>query len=114
MEKVQKLAVLLSVPIIIGAAVIIGLVAPTAYLNLCQLKVKEISNQLYVMEGGKEEFLRSLNQENLSNEVQKELRNLNSVIEQCPELGSSTINNSQFALSKQHDNNSNSNLVIKA
>lgn len=96
MEKVQKLVLLLSIPIIIATAVIIGLVAPTAYLNLCKLKVNEILNQIYEMEGGKEEFLRSLNQENLSNEVQKELRNLNSVIAQCPELGSSYIDDTQF------------------
>ena len=107
MEKVQKLALMLSVPIIIGAAVIIGLVAPSAYLNLCQLKANEISNQIYVMEGGKEEFLRSLNQENLSNEVQKELQNLNSVIAQCPELGSSTIYDTQLAPLEQHSNNNN-------
>ena len=61
---------------------------------------------------GKEEFLRSLNQGNLSNEVQKELRNLDSVIAQCPELGSSAINDSQFALSEKWNNN-NSNLVIQ-
>lgn len=106
MEKVQKLLLLLSIPIIIGTGVIIGLVAPTAYLNLCKLKVNEISNQIYVMEGGKGEFLRSLNQENLSNEVQKELRNLNSVIAQCPELGSSSIDESQLPLSEGLGNNS--------
>lgn len=114
MEKFQKLALILSVPIIIGTAVIIGFIAPSAYLDLCKIKVNEISNQIYIMEGGKEEFLRSLNQGNLSNEVQKELRNLDSVIAQCPELGSSAINDSQFALSeKWNNNNNNSNLVIQ-
>lgn len=114
MEKFQKLALILSVPIIIGTAVIIGFIAPSAYLDLCKIKVNEISNQIYIMEGGKEEFLRSLNQGNLSNEVQKELRNLDSVIAQCQELGSSAINDSQFALSeKWNNNNNNSNLVIQ-
>ena len=101
MNRSQKIALLLSVPIIIGTAVIIGLVAPTAYLNLCKLKVNEISNQIYMMEGGEEEFLRSLNQQDLSNEVQKELQNLNSVIAQCPELRSYSNNDSQFGLVEQ-------------
>ncbi|HEU5120763.1 MAG TPA: hypothetical protein VFT71_07220 [Candidatus Nitrosocosmicus sp.] len=107
MNRGQKMAILLSVPIIIGTAVIIGLVAPTAYLNLCKLKVNEISNQIYILEGGEEEFLRSLNQQNLSNEVQKELQNLNSVIAQCPELRSYTNNDSRFGLIEQQSNNSN-------
>ena len=101
------MAILLSIPIIIGTAVIIGLVAPTAYLNLCKLKVNEISNQIYMMEGGEEEFLRSLNQQDLSNEVQKEIQNLNSVIAQCPELRSYSNNDSQFGLVEQQSNNSN-------
>ena len=101
------MAILLSVPIIIGTAVIIGLVAPTAYLNLCKLKVNEISNQIYMMEGGQKEFLSSLNQQNLSIEVQKELQNLNSVIAQCPELRLYSNNDSRFGLIKQQSNNSN-------
>jgi hypothetical protein len=107
MNRGQKMAILLSIPIIIGTAVIIGLVAPTAYLNLCKLKVNEISNQIYMMEGGEEEFLRSLNKQDLSNEVQKELQNLNSVIAQCPELRSYSNNDSQFGLVEQQSNNSN-------
>ena len=107
MSRSQKMAILLSIPIIIGSAVIIGLVAPTAYINLCKLKANEISNQMYAMEGGREEFLRSLNQQELSNEVQKELQTLNSVISQCPELGSHFINDSRFGLEKSQSNNSN-------
>lgn len=101
------MAILLSVPIIIVTAMVIGLVSPTAYLNLCKLKVTEISNQIYMMGGGKDEFLRSLTQQNLSNEIQKELQNLNSVIAQCPELRTYSNNDSSLGLVEQQSYNSN-------
>lgn len=106
MIRSQKIAILLAIPIIIGSAVIIGLVAPAAYLDLCKLRANETLNQMYVMEGGKEEFLRSWDQQNLSNKVQKELRTLNSIIAQCPELGSYSINDSRFGLVEQETKDS--------
>jgi hypothetical protein len=96
MERNTRNILLLFIPITIGTAVIIGLVAPAAYFDLCRQKANDISNKIYIMEGGKEEFLRSWDYQNLSSEVQKELRNLNSVVTQCPELGSLSINDSQF------------------
>ncbi|HYF99984.1 MAG TPA: hypothetical protein VD815_07825 [Candidatus Saccharimonadales bacterium] len=108
MERSRKIILSLFIPIVIGTAAIIGLVAPAAYHDLCEQKANEISNRIYGMEGGKEEFLRSLNYQNFSSEVNKELQNLNMVLTQCPELGTLSISDSQFYFRDQEaiDNSS--------
>lgn len=108
MERSRKIILSLFIPIVIGTAAIIGLVAPAAYHDLCKQKANEISNRIYEMEGGKEEFLRSWDYQNFSNEVEIELQNLNVVLTQCPELGTLSINDSQFYFRNQEtiDNSS--------
>ncbi|VFJ14304.1 conserved protein of unknown function [Candidatus Nitrosocosmicus franklandus] len=108
----RKKVVLLSIFIVIASAVIIGLLAPSAYLNLCKQKADEIADQLYAIEGGRDEFPGSLKQQNLSSEAQKELQTLNSVIAQCHELEADYVDGSLFGLKESQINNNNNNDTI--
>ena len=88
MNKGQKVITIASIAAIITTAVIIGLVSPSAYTEQCKQKARELANNLYKAEGGKQDLLRSLEQGSLSASAQKDLRNLENVVERCPELKS--------------------------
>ncbi len=86
MEKGQKIIILISIVIIGITAVVIAAISPYAFEEQCKQKAKEILNNLYSIEGGKEAFLRSNSQGLLSSEGKGDLQNLKNVISQCPNL----------------------------
>jgi len=88
MEKGQKIIVLVSMAIIGITAIAIAALSPGAFEDQCKQEAKEILNNLFSIEGGKEEFLKSNSQGLLSNEGQEGLQNLENVLSQCPGLKS--------------------------
>ena len=82
MEKGQKIIILASISIIGITAVAIAALSLGAFDEQCKQKAKEILNNLYSIEGGKEEFLRSSSQVLLSNGGQEGLQNLENVLEE--------------------------------
>jgi hypothetical protein len=96
MEKSQKIIIVLSIPIIIVATMIVGLYAPFAFEEQCKQKTSEIINNLYTLEGNKENFLESYENGILSNRSQVELQKLDMVLRNCPELKSISTNESEF------------------
>jgi hypothetical protein len=88
MEKGQKLIILASTVIIGITAIAIAALSPGAFDEQCKQKAKEILDNLYSIEGGKEEFLRSNSQGLLSSAGQEGLQNLENVQSQCPVLKS--------------------------
>lgn len=95
MEKSQKIIIVLSVPIIIVTAGIVGLYAPIAFEEQCKQKASEIINNLYALEGNEENFLESYENGILSNQSQVELQKLDMVLSNCPELKSISTNESE-------------------
>jgi hypothetical protein len=96
MEKSQKIIIVLSVPIIIVTTVIVGLYAPFAFEEQCKQKTREIINNLYTLEGNKENFLEYYENGILSNRSQVELQKLDMVLRNCPELKSISTNESEY------------------
>ncbi len=88
MEKGQKITILASIAIIGITAIAIAALSPGAYEEQCKQKAKEILNNLYSIEGGKEGFLKSNSQGLLSNEGRESLKNLENILSQCPVLKS--------------------------
>ncbi len=88
MEKGQKIIILASIAIIGITAIAIAALSPGAFEEQCKQKAKEILNNLYSIEGGKEEFLKSNSQGLLSNEGRESLQNLENILSQCPVLKS--------------------------
>ncbi len=88
MEKGQKIIIMASIAIIAITAIAIAALSPGAFDDQCKQKAKEILNNLYSIEGGKEEFLKSNSQGLLSNGGQDGLQNLEKVLSQCPVLKS--------------------------
>ena len=88
MEKGQKIIILATIAIISITAIAIASLSPGAFEEQCKQKAKEILNNLYSIEGGKEEFLKSNSQGLLLNEGQEDLQNFENVLSQCPVLKS--------------------------
>lgn len=88
MEKGQKIIILASIAMICITAIAIAALSPGAFEDQCKQKAKEILNNLYSIEGGKDDFLKSNSQGLLSNEVREGLQNLENVLSQCPVLKS--------------------------
>jgi hypothetical protein len=88
MEKSQKVIIVLSIPIIIVTAVIVGLITPSAFKEQCEQKAGEIINNLFALEGNKENFLVSYEKGTISNRSQAELQKLDMVFSNCPDLKS--------------------------
>ena len=99
MEKSQKIIILLSIPIIIVTAVVVGLIAPFAFEEQCKQKASEIKNNLFALEGNKENFLASYEKGTISNRSQSELQKLDMVISNCPELKSISTKESEYDIS---------------
>ena len=88
MEKGQKIIILASIAMICITAIAIAALLPGAFEDQCKQKAKEILNNLYSIEGGKDDFLKSNSQGLLSNEGREGLQNLENVLSQCPVLKS--------------------------
>ncbi len=88
MEKGQQIIVLASIAIISIIAIAIAALSPGAFEEQCKHKAKEMLYNLYSIEGGKEEFLKSNRQGLLSNGGQEGLQNFENVLSQCPVLKS--------------------------
>jgi hypothetical protein len=88
MEKGQKIIILASIAIIGITTIAISALSPGAFEEQCKQKAKEILNNLYSIEEGKEEFIISNSRGLLSNEGQEGLQNLENVVSQCPVLES--------------------------
>ena len=99
MEKSQKIIIVLSIPIIIVTAVVVGLIAPFAFEEQCKQKVSEIMNNLFALEGNKENFLASYEKGTISNPSQLELQKLDMVFSNCPDLKSISTNESEYNIS---------------
>lgn len=99
MEKNQKIIIILSIPIIIVTAAVVGLVAPFAFKEQCKQKANEILNNLYALEGNKENFLGSYEKGTISNQSQVELQKLDMVLSNCPELKSISTKGSEYDIS---------------
>lgn len=99
MEKNQKIIIILSIPIIIVTAVVVGLVAPFAFEEQCKQMASEILNNLYALEGNKENFLGSYEKGTISNRSQVELQKLDMVLSNCPELKSISTKGSEYDIS---------------
>jgi len=99
MEKSQKIIIVLSIPIIIITAVVVGLIAPFAFEEQCKQKASEIKNNLFALEGNKENFLASYEKGTISNRSQSELQKLDMVISNCPELKSISTKESEYDIS---------------
>lgn len=96
MEKSLKIIIYLSLPIIIVTAIVVGLYSPYAYVKQCKQQATQLLDKMYKLEGGKEEFVRSYNDQKLSGSTQEELQKLNGVLKQCPELGPLSMDNLSF------------------
>ena len=79
MEKGQKIIILASIAMICITAIAIAALSPGAFEDQCKQKTKEILNNLYSIEGGKDDFLQSNSQGLLSNEGREGLQNLENV-----------------------------------
>lgn len=101
MEKSLKIVIFLSIPVIVITAIITGIYAPSAYVQQCRQQVNRIVTDLYDSEGGKDEFTKDYDNQNLSVDSQKTLQKLSTVINQCPELQSLPTNNSDFGYNSQ-------------
>ena len=88
MEKGQKIIILASIAMICITAIAIAALSPGAFEDQCKQKAKEILNNLYSIEGGKDDFLKSNSQGLLSNEGREGLQNLENVLSQCSVLKS--------------------------
>lgn len=99
MEKSQKIIIVLSIPIIIVTAAVIGLIAPFAFEEQCKQKASEIMNNLFALEGNKENFLASYEKGTISNLSQSELQKLDMVFSNCPDLKSISTNESEYNIS---------------
>ncbi len=99
MEKSQKIIIVLSIPIIIITAVVVGLIAPFAFEEQCKQKASEIKNNLFALEGNKENFLASYEKGTISNRSQAELQKLDMVLSNCPELKSISTKESEYDIS---------------
>lgn len=99
MEKSQKIIMVLSIPIIIVTTVVVGLFAPFAFEEQCKQKASEIINNLFALEGNKENFLASYEKETISNRSQAELQKLDMVLSNCPELKSISTKESEYDIS---------------
>jgi len=99
MEKNQKIIIILSIPIIIVTAVVVGLVAPFAFKEQCKQKASEILNNLYALEGSKENFLGSYEKGTISNQSHAELQKLDMILSNCPELKSISTKGSEYVIS---------------
>jgi uncharacterized membrane protein YraQ (UPF0718 family) len=99
MEKSQKIIIVLSIPIIIVTAVVVGLIAPFAFEEHCKQKASEIINNLFALEGNKENFLASYEKWTISNRSQVELQKLDLVFSNCPELKSISTKESTYDVS---------------
>ena len=99
MEKSQKIIIVLSIPIIIVTAVVVGLIAPFAFEEQCKQKASEIINNLFALEGNKENFLASYEKGTISNRSQGELQKLDMVLSNCPELKSISTKESEYDIS---------------
>jgi hypothetical protein len=88
MEKGQKIIILASIAMICITAIAIAALSPGAFEDQCKQKAKEILNNLYSIEGGKDDFLKSNSPDLLSNEGREGLQNLENVLSQCPVLKS--------------------------
>lgn len=90
MEKSIKIIIVLSIPIIIIITAVVGLLAPSAFEEQCKQKASEIINNLYALEGNKENFRTSYENGTTSNRSQEELQKLDMILNNCPELKSMT------------------------
>jgi|SRR5688572_4909483 hypothetical protein len=99
MEKSQKVIMVLSIPIIIVTTVVVGLFAPFAFEEQCKQKASEIINNLFALEGNKENFLASYESGTISNRSQGELQKLDMVLSNCPELKSINTKESEYNIS---------------
>ncbi len=88
MEKGQKIIILASIAIIGITAIAVAALSPGAFEEQCKQNARGILDNLYSIEGGKEEFLKSNSQGLLSNEGREGLQSLENVLSQCPVLKS--------------------------
>lgn len=86
MEKDIKIVILLSIAVVIVTMIIIIILAPGSYEEQCKQKSKMALDNLISLSGGKIAFLKSFNDNALSNEAQKELKYLKNILNQCPSL----------------------------
>lgn len=96
MEKSIKIIIYLSLPIIIVTSIVIGLYSPYAYVKQCKQQAIYLLDKMYKLEGGKDEFVRSYNDQKLLGSTQEELQKLNGVLKQCPELRPLSMDNLGF------------------
>ena len=80
MEKGQKIIILASIAMIGITAMAIAALSPGAFDEHCKHEAKKILDDLYSIEGGKDEFLTSNSQGMLSNRGQEGLQNLKNVL----------------------------------
>ena len=99
MEKNQKIIMVLSIPIIIVTAVVVGLITPFAFEEQCKQKAAEIINNLFILEGNKENFLVSYEKGTISNRSHAELQELDRVLNNCPDLKSISEKGLEFDIS---------------
>jgi hypothetical protein len=99
MEKSQKVIMVLSIPIIIVTTVVVGLFAPFAFEEQCKQKASEIINNLFALEGNKENFLASYENGTIYNRSQAELQKLDMVLSNCPEIKSINTKVSEYNIS---------------
>ncbi len=104
MEKSEKIIIVLSIPIIIVTAVIVGLYAPSGFEKQCKQKASEIVNNLFALEGNRENFLEPYENGIISNRSQGELQKLDMVLSNCPDLKSLSANESEYDISFYRDN----------
>lgn len=93
MEKSLKIVILLSIPIIIVTAIVTVMYAPSAYVQQCKHQVGQLVDDLYKTAGGKEKFMKSFQNQNLTGDAQSILQKISNISNQCPELGSLSISN---------------------
>ena len=67
---------------------VVGLLAPFAFEEQCKQEASEIINNLYALEGNKENFRTSYENGTISNRSQEELQKLDMILNNCPELKS--------------------------
>ena len=99
MEKSQRIIMVLSIPVIIVTAVVVGLITPYAFKEQCKQKAGEIINNLFTLEGNKENFLASYEKGTISNRSHAELQELDMVLSNCPDLKSISEKGSEFDIS---------------
>jgi hypothetical protein len=76
-----------------------GLFAPIAFEEQCKQNASKILNNLYSLEGNKENFLASYEKGTISNRSQVELQKLDMVLSNCPELKSTSTKESDYDIS---------------